>query len=216
MLKVLAIAEERGTVTAEEADSFRRQARTLRGLYHFEAWRLWEKICYVGENTDLKAITNQDDVREQILADLAAGLGLDYNMGQVGRFNRTVAKVLLAKALMQFNHDYTTAKTYLEDVVDGADDCAPDGHAIGLEPKYGDVFDAANRNGVESIYTVQYSVNDGSGGWNGGGGEGLNFPYKTGGAAPAAAAASSRRATTSSSPTSASVPPIRLSPTPDR
>jgi hypothetical protein len=34
---------------------------------------------------------------------------------------------------------------------------------------------------MESIYTVQYSVNDGSGGWNGGWGEVLNFPYKGGG-----------------------------------
>ncbi|UCG28060.1 MAG: RagB/SusD family nutrient uptake outer membrane protein, partial [Bacteroidales bacterium] len=34
--------------------------------------------------------------------------------------------------------------------------------------------------GVESIYTVQYSVNDGSGGWNGGWGEVLNFPYNNG------------------------------------
>lgn len=31
MLKVLAVAEERGTVSAEQADSFRRQARALRG-----------------------------------------------------------------------------------------------------------------------------------------------------------------------------------------
>lgn len=184
VLKVLLLAEEKGTVSTEEADSFRRQARTLRGMYHLEAWRMWKKIPYVDENTDLSTITNQQDVRAQIIADLEAGLGLDYNMGQVGRFNRTVAKVLLAKALMQMNQNFAKAKTYLEDVADGAEDTAPDGHAIGLEPKYGDVFDAANRNGLESIYTVQYSVNDGSGGWNGGWGEVLNFPYKSGGASP--------------------------------
>lgn len=184
VLKVLLLAEEKGTVSTEEADSFRRQARTLRGMYHLEAWRMWKKIPYVDENTDLSTITNQQDVRAQIIADLEAGLGLDYNMGQVGRFNRTVAKVLLAKALMQMNQDFAKAKTYLEDVADGAEDTAPDGHAIGLEPKYGDVFDAAKRNGLESIYTVQYSVNDGSGGWNGGWGEVLNFPYKSGGASP--------------------------------
>lgn len=183
-LKVLQLAEEKGTITVEEADSFRRQARTLRGFYHFEAWRMWGKIPYVDEKTDLYSVTNQSDVRSQIIADLEAGLGLEYNMGQVGRFNRTVAKVLLAKALMQLNQDYEKAKTYLEDVADDADDTAPDGHAIGLEPKYGDIFDAANRNGLESIYTVQYSVNDGSGGWNGGWGEVLNFPYKSGGGSP--------------------------------
>ncbi|MFQ5446239.1 MAG: RagB/SusD family nutrient uptake outer membrane protein [Saprospiraceae bacterium] len=177
-LKVLAAAEEQGTVTADEAASFRAQARVLRGFYHFEAWRMWEKIPYIDENTDLTTVTNQEDVRAQILADLEAGTSLPNQMDQVGRFNGTVAKVLTAKAAMQMNHDYTKAKSLLEDVL--ANGTGPDGHAIGLEPHYGDIFDAANRNGMESIYTVQYSVNDGSGGWNGGWGEVLNFPYKSG------------------------------------
>ncbi|MDH5610130.1 MAG: RagB/SusD family nutrient uptake outer membrane protein, partial [Cyclobacteriaceae bacterium] len=70
------------------------------------------------------------------------------------------------------------AKTLLDAVVTSG--TKPDGSAIGLEPLYGDIFDAANRNGTEAIYTVQYSVNDGSGGWNAGWGEVLNFPYKSG------------------------------------
>ena len=182
MLRVLAVAEEAGTVTAEEADSFRRQARTLRGWYHFEAWRMWDKICYVDENTDLETVTNQDDVRAQILADMEAGVTLPNNMSQVGRFNGTVARVLLAKAQMQMNKDYAKAKENLQWVATNG--TGPDGHAIGLAPKYGDIFDTENRNGMESIYTVQYSVNDGSGGWNGGWGEVLNFPYKGGGGSP--------------------------------
>ena len=177
-LKVLAVAEERGTVTAEEATSFRLQAQTLRGYYHFEAWRMWEKIPYVSETTDLATVSNTADVTDNIIADLQAGTALPNNMGQIGRFNGTVARVLLAKALMQMKHDYAKAKTELQWVVDNG--TAPDGHAIGLEAKYGDIFDGANRNGKESIYTVQYSVNDGSGGWNGGWGEVLNFPYKSG------------------------------------
>lgn len=181
-LKVLALAEERGTVTAEEADSFRRQARTLRGFYHLEAWRMWTMIPYVDENTDLEAVTNTEDVRDKIIADLEAGVALPNDMGQVGRFNGTVARVLLAKALMQMKKDYAKAKEHLQWVVDNG--TAPDGHAIGLMPRYGDIFDIENRNGMESIYTVQYSVNDGSGGWNGGWGEVLNFPYKGGGGSP--------------------------------
>ena len=42
----------------------------------------------------------------------------------------------------------------------------PVGQTAELEANYGDIFDAEFRNGVESIYTVQFSVNDGSGGWN--------------------------------------------------
>ena len=182
MLKVVAVAEEKGTVTPEEADAFRRQARTLRGWYHLEAWRMWEKICYLDETTDLETVTNQEDVRDKILADLEAGTSLPNDMEQVGRFNGTVARVLLAKGLMQMNHDFAKAKEHLEWVI--ANGAGPDGHTIGLEPKYGDVFDIENRNGMESVYTVQYSVNDGSGGWNGGWGEVLNFPYKGGGGSP--------------------------------
>lgn len=181
-LKVLAEAETRGTISADEATSFRLQAQTLRGFYHFEAWRMWQKIPYVNETTDLTTITNDADVTDNILADLQAGTALPNNMDQIGRFNGTVARVLLAKALMQMKGDYTKAQTELQWVVDNG--TAPDGSAIGLEAKYGDVFDAANRNGVEAIYTVQYSVNDGSGGWNGGWGEVLNFPYKPNNGSP--------------------------------
>jgi len=175
-LTVLKAAEERGTITTDDATSFRLQAQTLRGYYHFEAWRTWQKIPYVDETTDLTVITNNDDVTGKILADLQAGTALPNNMVQIGRFNGTVARVLYAKALMQMNHDYAKAQVELQWVVDNG--TAPDGHAIGLDAKYGDIFDAANRNGKEAIYTVQYSVNDGSGGWNGGWGEVLNFPYK--------------------------------------
>ncbi len=176
-LLVLAVAEKNGTISAEDATSFRLQAQTLRGYYHFEAWRMWGgKIPYVAETTDLTAVSNTADVTDNILADLQAGTALPNNMGQIGRFNGTVARVLYAKALMQMKGDYTKAKSELEAVIQSGS--APDGSAIGLEPKYGDIFDAANRNGTEAIYTVQYSVNDGSGGWNGGWGEVLNFPYK--------------------------------------
>ena len=45
-------ATKQVTITADQADSFTRQARALRGWYHFEAWRMWEKIPYVDETTD--------------------------------------------------------------------------------------------------------------------------------------------------------------------
>ncbi|MEQ1587978.1 MAG: RagB/SusD family nutrient uptake outer membrane protein [Cyclobacteriaceae bacterium] len=183
-LAVLAMAEANGSVTTIEADSFRKQARTLRGYFHLEAWRMWAKadgsgIPYVDENTDQSTLTNTNDVRDLILADLESGTTLPDNMIQIGRFNGTVAKVFYAKALMQMKKDFATAKPILESIKTSGK--KPNGAAIGLDPKFGDIFDAANRNSsLESVYTVQYSVNDGSGGWNAGWGEVLNFPYKTG------------------------------------
>lgn len=179
VIRVIALAEEKGTISADNATSYRAQARVLRGHFHFEAWRMWNKIPYIDENTDLGEVTNGEDVIDRIIADLEAGVSLPNNMGQVGRFNGTVARVLLAKAQMQMKKDFAAARTNLQWVVDNG--TAPDGSPIGLETSYGDIFDAANRNGVEAVYTIQYSVNDGSGGWNGGQGEVLNFPYKGGG-----------------------------------
>ncbi len=177
-------ALDAGTLSTGEYDSMVRQARTLRGFYHFEAWRLWADrtsntfVPYVHENSDPDDLTNLEDIRTLILEDLTSGTMLPLDMGQVGRFNRTVSQVLLAKALMQMTGDFATAGDLLEDALNGTN---PAGQKAALEPRYGDIFDIEYRNGTESIYTVQYSVNDGSGGWNGGWGEVLNFPYKSGG-----------------------------------
>ena len=177
-------AEESGAITADQATSFIRQARGLRGFYHFEAWRLWADkgsntyVPYVDETTDQSTLVNTEDIRDKIVADLLEGTTLPADMEQVGRFNKTVCQVLLAKAYMQMYGDYAAALTLLTDVENNGTN--PAGQSAGLDPHFGEVFNAAIRNGVESIYTVQYSVNDNSGGWNGGWGEVLNFPYKSG------------------------------------
>jgi hypothetical protein len=100
-------------------------------------------------------------------------------MGQIGRFNKTVCQVFLAKAQMQMFKDYSAALTLLSAVESTGTN--PIGGEIGLMDKYGEIFDTENRNDIEAVYTVQYSVNDNSGAWNGGWGEVLNFPYKSGG-----------------------------------
>ncbi len=185
-IKTAKDSESKGIITSDEATSIITQATVLRGFYHFEAWRLWAKadgtgIPYVDDLVDPFAVSNTEDFRDQIIADLDAGISLPTNMGQVGRFNKTVAQVLKAKALLQMKGDYAGALTLLTEVETNGTN--PVNQKVGLQARYGDIFDTEFRNGVESIYTVQYSVNDGSGGWNGGWGEVLNFPYK-GGASP--------------------------------
>ncbi len=178
-------ALESGAITEDEYNWFLAQARALRGYYHLEAWRLWADrssgmyVPYVDENTDPATVTNTEDVRDKIIEDLLAGTQLPNNMEQVGRFNKTVSEVFLAKAYMQMYNDYSSALPYLQDAASNGTN--PAGQKAQLAPTFGEIFDIENRNGVESIYTVQYSVNDGSGGWNGGWGEVLNFPYKSGG-----------------------------------
>ena len=173
-------AADAGTITAEEATSFVRQARALRGFYHLEAWRLWADMTtntfvpHVDENTIQDELVNTEDIRGRIIEDLTEGTLLPTDMGQPGRFNKTVSQVFLAKAYMQMYRDYASAKPLLQDVKDNGTN--PAGQAAGLDPLYMNIFDIEYRNGVESIYTVQYSVNDGSGAWNAGNAEVLNFP----------------------------------------
>ena len=52
-----------GTISQAQAELFLQQARTLRGWYHFEAWRMWNLIPYVDENTDQNKLTNTEDIR---------------------------------------------------------------------------------------------------------------------------------------------------------
>jgi len=177
------MAETNGVLTSDESASIIMQARALRGFYHFEAWRMWADMTsdkfvpYVDENTDQATLTNTEDIRDKIIEDLTAGTGLPDNMKQVGRFNKTVSQVLLAKAYMQMYKDYTSALPLLSEVETSGTN--PLGHPVSLEPLFYNIFDLENRNGRESIYTVQYSVNDGSGGWNAKG-EVLNFQYNGG------------------------------------
>jgi hypothetical protein len=183
-IQTASVALDNGEITQAEYDSFIAQARALRGVYHFWVWKLFADmntgmyIPYMDEETDYSTVTNDIDVRPMIIADLEAGLSLPLNMHQIGRFNKTVVQVFLAKAQMQMYKDWGTALGLLNDVVSSG--TQPAGGDIGLYPTYGDIFDTELRNCSEAVYTVQYSINDNSGGMNAGYGEVLNFPYKSG------------------------------------
>jgi hypothetical protein len=151
-----------GTITPQLGDMYIKQARTLRGWYLFEAWRIWNSVPYATENSKLWSDIDSNNVHNTILEDLMQGISLPDNVGQKGFFNRTVSKILYAKALMQMKKAYGDALTILQDVA--LHGTKPNGDSIGLAKKYGDIFDIENRNSIENIYTIQYSINDGSGG----------------------------------------------------
>ena len=178
VVRVATQAVTDGKLDQATADLFIEQAKALRGWYHFEAWRMWEKVPYIDETADPATTANTEDIRAKIVADLTEGTKLPLNMNAIGRWNKTVCQVVLAKAMMQMNHDYAGALTLLQEAKTSGKN--PKGGAIGLHPNYGEIFAIENRNNSEAVYTVQYSVNDGGGGWNAGYGEILNFPYKSG------------------------------------
>ncbi|MBM3414703.1 MAG: RagB/SusD family nutrient uptake outer membrane protein [Bacteroidetes bacterium] len=175
VLKVMASATD---ISATDKTRIEGEARFLRGHYHFEAKKMWNKVPYYDETITDYNQPNDADIWPKIEADLQfAYANLPVTMNAKGRVNKYAAGALLAKCLL-FQGKYAQAKTVLQDVVTNGTNAQ--GQRYALLTKYSDNFNADTKNSTESVFAVQYSVNDGSNADNGGWGEVLNFPY-TGG-----------------------------------
>ena len=156
------------------------EARFLRGFFHFELKKVFNNIPYIDEKTydpknlESTKVPNTTDIWPKIEADLKASAeALPAKQSQPGRPTKWAANAMLAKALL-FQKKYAEAKPLLEGVVASGQ--------YKLMDKYHDNFKAVTNNNAESIFEVQYSVNDGaSGGENGDIGSTLNYPYGGGG-----------------------------------
>ena len=154
------------------------EARFLRGHYQFEAKKMWGNVPYVDEaNTVLKP-ANDKDIWSNIEADFQFAYdNLPEIQDKIGRANKWAAGAYLAKTKM-FRKDFAGAKPILEAVI--ANGKNSKGVKYALNPRFDASFDADTKNSPEAVFSVQYSVNDGANGDNGGWGDVLNFPY-TGG-----------------------------------
>ncbi len=161
-----------GTITAAEANDFMAEARFLRAHYHFEAKKIWGNIPFVDE-TITQSITNVDvDVWAPIEIDFQYAIdNLPEESRRVGGANSWNAKVYLAKAHM-YQLDYDAAKPLLDDVINSG--------PYSLNTFFHDNFDADTNNSTESVFAVQYAVNDGSNdSSNGNYGDILNHPHNS-------------------------------------
>jgi hypothetical protein len=175
VLKVMANATD---ISAADKTRIEGEARFLRGHYHFEAKKMWNKVPYYDETITDYNQPNDADIWPKIEADLKFGYdNLPETMNAKGRVNKWAAGALYAKALM-FQGKYAAAKAVLDLIYTSGKNAQ--GVKYALLAKYSDNFNADTKNSTESVFAVQYSVNDGSGADNGGWGEVLNFPY-TGG-----------------------------------
>jgi starch-binding outer membrane protein, SusD/RagB family len=175
VLKVMANATD---ISAADVTRITGEARFLRGHYHFEAKKMWNKVPYYDETITDYNQPNDADIWPQIEADLKFAYdNLPETMNAKGRVNKWAAGAMYAKALM-FQGKYAAAKAVLDLIYTSGKNAQ--GVKYALLAKYSDNFNADTKNSTESVFAVQYSVNDGSGADNGGWGEVLNFPY-TGG-----------------------------------
>lgn len=168
-----------GQISPADTLQIAAEARFLRGLYHFEAVKIWgEKVPYVHENITYENnnlhVPNDASIYPKIEADLLfAATNLTPTKPQFGRVNSWAAKALLGQVKM-FQDKYTEALPILKDVINNGVNSG--GVKYELMANFSDNFRASRQNNAETVFAVQMSVGDGAGGLNGNAGDVLNFP----------------------------------------
>ncbi|HUP13745.1 MAG TPA: RagB/SusD family nutrient uptake outer membrane protein [Niastella sp.] len=179
---VLRIMAKATGISEDDQKNIAAQARFLRGHYHFDAKRIYNNVPYVDETITYADgnynVPNTTDIWPMIEADFKFAVdNLPETQDAVGRANKSAAKAYLAKVYM-YEHKYAEAKALLDDVL--ANGKTPKGVKYALVTNFSDNFNAETENNSESVFAVQHSVNDGSGGNNSNLGDVLNFPYNNG------------------------------------
>lgn len=153
------------------------QARFLRGHYHFEGRKVFKNVPYIDDKMYVSSDANSTKVpnTEEIWSKIEADLDFAYKnlpsrwAGFPGRATKWAAGAMLAKAYM-FQAKYAQAKPILDDIVNNG--------GFKLVANYHDNHRAATNNNSESIFEIQFSVNDGAAiSNNGNRGHTLNYPY---------------------------------------
>lgn len=153
------------------------EARFLRGVFHFEVAKIWRNVPYVDETVTYANgnynVPNPGPIWDKIEADFTAAMAnLPKTQGMAGRANYYAAEAFLAKAYL-YDHKYAQAIPLLTDCINNG--VTASGAKYALEP-FNNNFNAATKNGPESVFAAQMSVNDGSNGQNDDAGDVLNFP----------------------------------------
>jgi hypothetical protein len=177
---VLNLIDNTNDLTEENKLIFRAETQFLRGHYHFEVKKVFNKVPFVDQKASEKKfkVPNDQDIWPLIEADLQfAADNLPETMPSVGRVNKWAAKAMLAKVYM-FQGKYSQALPLLNEVI--ANGMTSDGKKYGLNECYHDNFNAATKNSKEAVFSIQYSVNDGTNGANGGWPDVLNYPFQGG------------------------------------
>ena len=180
------------------------EMKFLRAFVHFRLKQFFKYIPYIDENvvgtsTEFEAVANREEGQtsdqylwERILGDFKEAENLLPNVQpEKGRVDKNAATAMVARTLMFMAYEQddlhkvinvnkerlSEALTYLNKITD------QEGGKVALQPDFAQNFEVAyDNNTLESIWEIQYSLNDGS---STGGkinrGEGLNHPFGWGG-----------------------------------
>ena len=159
-------------VNADRAKQIEAEARFLRGVFHFEARKMWRNIPFIDDkifdlnNTESTKVPNDKETWPLIEADFQAAMAvLPDKQEEVGRPTKWAAMAFLAKAYMFQGWNISTgvantaklqaAKAILDQIVNSG--------KFRLTPKFYSNFDVATRNNEESVFEVQYAVSSATG-----------------------------------------------------
>lgn len=153
------------------------EMKVLRAHYYFELSRLFNKIPYFDENVEISQypdIPNNEFTRDEILSMLAeemldAAEQLPASQPEVGRIHKYIALAYAAKIKLYqaYQQDETTHavtsinKELLREVVLLCDQVTAS-NRYGLLDDFQGLDLVANENGKESVFAIQYSMNDGT------------------------------------------------------
>lgn len=153
------------------------EMRVLRAHFYFELSRLFNRIPYFDENVetpDYVKIPNDQYTRDQILGFIAQELieaaeQLPETQIEIGRIHRYIAFAYAAKVKLYqaYQQDETTHKvtaintSLLNEVITLVDKVLGTGR-YGLLDDFQGLDLVANENSKESVFAIQYSMNDGS------------------------------------------------------
>lgn len=127
------------------------QARFLRGHFHFEAKRLWNKVPYITEST--QSYDNKADIWPQIEADFKFAYdNLNVTQPLVGKANKWAAGAYLGKVLM-YEKKFAEAKAVFDNVI--ANGVTSNNKKYNLQDQYWKNFDIAFENSEESVFSQQ-------------------------------------------------------------
>lgn len=175
VLRILAKVTE---LSDSERQQFEAEAKFLRGVYHFEAAKIWRNVPYIDETVSYN--DNNYNIPNKLIWDkieedfLFASNNLTATKNDVGRANKWAAKAFLVKVYM-FQQKYTQAHPLLEDIIQNG--MTSNGLKYDLNEHYFDNFSTEKKHGPEAVFVVQMSVYDGASGNNGNAGDFYNGPY---------------------------------------
>lgn len=168
VIKAIARATDMTDTERKQAEA---QARFLRAHFYFELTIVHGKVPYINEQTENPShVPNDHLLWPEIEADMQfAAENLPPSWEDKGRASQWAAKTYLARIYM-FQDKFPEAKQLLEDVYRNG--------GFSLMPSYEQNYLIEFNNNNESIFEVQYSVNDGfNDSPNAGLGDGINGPH---------------------------------------